>query len=77
MLLEALTDDDLQAVVGKLVEMAKGGELAAIRELFDRTLGKPAQTEVLESVEALEQALLNRNNGNEHSFADWAIGASN
>jgi len=41
LLLESVTDDDLKAVVSKLVTMAKGGDLAAIKELFDRLLGKP------------------------------------
>ena len=41
MVTEAVTDDDLRAVVAKLVELAKGGDLAAIRELLDRTIGKP------------------------------------
>ena len=40
-LLESVTADDMKAVVGKLVTMAKDGDLAAIRELFDRLLGKP------------------------------------
>jgi hypothetical protein len=40
LLLDAVTFDDLRAVVAKLVEMAKAGDLAAIRELLDRTLGK-------------------------------------
>jgi hypothetical protein len=39
--LESVTDDDLRAIIAKLVEMAKGGDLAAIRELLDRMLGKP------------------------------------
>lgn len=30
-----------RAVIAKLVEMAKASDLAAIRELFDRTVGKP------------------------------------
>jgi hypothetical protein len=41
MLLAAVSDDDLRAVVSTLVEMAKAGDLAAIRELLDRVLGKP------------------------------------
>jgi hypothetical protein len=39
--LDAVTADDLRAIVAKLVTMAKGGDLAAIREVLDRTLGKP------------------------------------
>jgi len=34
--------------------MAGKGSLAAIRELLDRTIGRPSQTETLERVEALE-----------------------
>ena len=40
-LLDAVTDDDLRAIVSKLVEMAKGGDLPAMKEVLDRTLGKP------------------------------------
>lgn len=40
-LLAAVTDRDLRAIVAKLVERAKAGELPAIRELLDRLLGKP------------------------------------
>ena len=39
-LLNAVTADDIQAVIGKLIEQAKGGDIAAIHELFDRCLGK-------------------------------------
>ncbi|MBI4717157.1 MAG: hypothetical protein HY763_05075 [Planctomycetes bacterium] len=41
-LLEAVSDDDIRLVVEKLVELAKAGDLAAIRELLDRTIGRPA-----------------------------------
>ena len=40
MLLEAVTPDDLKAVVVKLIELAKGGDLAAMKMLLDRTCGK-------------------------------------
>ncbi len=39
-LLDAVTDDDVRAIVAKLVEMAKGGDLRAMKEVLDRTLGK-------------------------------------
>ena len=43
-MLEAITEDDVRAdvkaVVGKLVALAKGGDVAAIKLLFDRVLGK-------------------------------------
>ena len=41
MLLDAVSPDDLRAIVATLVAQAKQGDLAAIRELFDRLLGKP------------------------------------
>jgi hypothetical protein len=40
-LLDAVTDDDIREVVGVLLTRAKGGDLAAIRELLNRTIGKP------------------------------------
>ena len=40
-LLDAVTEDELKAIVAKLVEMAKGGDLPAMKEVLDRTLGKP------------------------------------
>lgn len=44
MLLNCVSDEDFQAVIAKLVEEAKQGELGAIRELLDRMLGKPERT---------------------------------
>lgn len=40
-LLDAVTDDDLRAIVKVLVDRAKGGDLAAIREVLDRMVGRP------------------------------------
>ncbi len=40
-LLDVVTDDDYRAVVARLLKMAKAGNLAAIREILDRTVGKP------------------------------------
>lgn len=39
-MLDAVTPDDMRAVVRKLVELAKGGDLKAIDLLLNRTLGK-------------------------------------
>ncbi len=38
-----VTEDDLRAVIAKLVEKAKAGERWAVCELLDRCLGKPVQ----------------------------------
>ena len=40
-MLDAVSDDDVQTIVAKLVKMAKSGSVAAIKEILDRTIGKP------------------------------------
>lgn len=42
-LLDAVTEKDMQDIVKKVVELAKGGNIQAIKEVFDRCLGKPEQ----------------------------------
>jgi len=54
-LLEAVTPDELRAVAAKLVELAKAGNVQAIRELFDRTLGRPVEADLVERLEELER----------------------
>lgn len=54
LLVGAVSDDDFRAVVAKLVDMAKAGDLAAIRELFDRMLGRPVGIDELRYVEQHE-----------------------
>ena len=50
MLIKALvTDDDVVAIVKVLVDKAKGGDLKAITELFDRLVGKARQSIELET----------------------------
>lgn len=39
-LLNAVTEDDLKIVVGKLIERAREGDIAATKLLLDRTCGK-------------------------------------
>jgi ferritin-like protein len=43
-LLEAISVEDMQAIVKQLITKAKNGDIPAIKELFDRALGKPHQT---------------------------------
>src|SRR5262245_25670046 len=46
-LLNAITREDVEAAARKLVQRARDGELAAIKELLDRTIGKaPATVEL-------------------------------
>ena len=53
-LLGALTDQQAQKIANRLIRMAAGGNLPAIKELLDRTIGKPPAFEILERLEELE-----------------------
>ena len=52
-----MTDDDVRAVAAKLVELARSGDTRAIKELFDRLLGKPQEADLLERIAHLEDLL--------------------
>ena len=56
-IMEAATPEALREVVRKLVEKAQEGHLPAIRELLDRTLGKPVEADLIVRLEQLEQTL--------------------
>ncbi len=56
-LLAAVTEDDVRQIVERLVRLAKEGDLAAVRELFLRTLGRPLEPDILERLESLEAAV--------------------
>ena len=45
LLLEAVSEDDLRAIVAAMIEKAKGGDLAAAREVLDRCVGKAGKIE--------------------------------
>lgn len=67
-LMSAVSDDDLRAIVSTLVEKAKAGDVMAAREVLDRLLGKakvavaieqePQRTpdEIIAAIRALEEA---------------------
>lgn len=60
-LLDAVTDEDIHAVARALVAAAKTGEVAAIRELLDRCIGKAAEgADLLERIAALEAVIESR-----------------
>jgi hypothetical protein len=44
-LFDAITEEDLAAAVKALVTQAKNGDVAAIRELLDRCIGKPGRVD--------------------------------
>ena len=56
-MLDAVTPDDMRAIVSRLVELAKGGDVRAIKEVLDRTLGRPQEPDFIERLEAIEAAL--------------------
>ena len=59
-LLKGATPADVKAIVKKLIDGAKAGDLAFIREWLDRVIGKPAQADLLERIELIEQQLAAR-----------------
>ncbi len=42
-LLDAISPEDVRAIVTQLVQQAKQGDVQAAREVLDRALGKPTQ----------------------------------
>ena len=56
-LLAAVTEDDMGEIAARLVQLAKEGDLAAVRELFLRTLGRPLEHDILDRLEQLEAAV--------------------
>ncbi len=54
-LLGAVTPEDLNKIVDKLVKMAKGGNVVAAKEVLDRCLGKPrAEVELTHRAEVVK-----------------------
>ena len=46
--MSAITPEDMQMVIMMLINKARGGSIAAAKELLDRTLGKPTQEIIVE-----------------------------
>ncbi len=59
-LLDAVTPEDVRAIAATLVSAARGGDVAAAKEVLLRVLGRPVETDLLERLEALEQQLAER-----------------
>ncbi len=47
----------MRAIAAKLVTLAKGGDVRAVKELFDRTLGRSQEADLVERIERLEAYL--------------------
>lgn len=56
-LVAAVTEEDIREIARSLIEAAKGGDVRAVKELLDRTIGRPVETDLIERLEALEAAL--------------------
>ena len=56
-MLEAVSDEDMRTIVGKLVALARSGNVPAAKEVLDRCLGKVQEADLLERLESLEGVL--------------------
>ena len=56
-LLEAVTPEDVAAIIAKLIAQAKDGDLPSAREVLSRALGPPIPADLLERLERLETLL--------------------
>jgi hypothetical protein len=56
-LIEAVTEDDIRQIAEMLVGLARGGDMAATKELLLRTLGRPVEPDLIERLERVEELL--------------------
>jgi hypothetical protein len=61
-LLNAVTPDDMAAIVARLIADAKAGSVASAREVIERTLGKPQEADLIERIERIETLLASEAN---------------
>lgn len=61
-MLKAITQEDMRAIVKKLVELAKDGHIQAAMEILERCLGKAEAVDVLERIEQLEALISKEDN---------------
>ena len=59
-LLRAVSEADMQAIVGRLVELAKEGNVQAAKEVIDRCIGRPVEADLFERIEQLEAVMKER-----------------
>jgi len=56
-LLQAVKPADVKAVIQRMVEQARAGDVPAAKLLLERTLGPPLAIDLLDRIEALEDVL--------------------
>jgi hypothetical protein len=66
--LKAVSPDDLRDVIIALLTAAKGGDVAAARELLQRLLGPPESLDLLNRLHVLEQQLAQLSTNQEQSW---------
>jgi hypothetical protein len=54
-LLDAVTDEDMKAVIRAMLEKAKGGNVAAAKIVLDRCLGSSEAVDMVGRIEELER----------------------
>jgi len=54
-MLKAATPEKLKKVLNRLIEKAIEGDVAAAKEVFERTVGKPLADDILQRIENLEK----------------------
>ena len=57
----AVSAADLRALVRKLLQLAKGGDVQAAKVVLNRLLGPPVEVDILERLERLEAAVADGN----------------
>lgn len=56
-LINAVTEEDIQEIIQKLVQLAKQGDIGAAKEVLLRVLGKPIEADLIERLEEIEAKL--------------------
>jgi hypothetical protein len=59
----AVSPDDVRAIMAKLIEQAKAGDQQAARIVFDRTLGRPQEIDLIERIEEMERFMREHEQG--------------
>ena len=57
-MLRAISEEDMQEIVAKLVALARSGNVPAAKEVLDRCLGKVQEADLLERLDLLEGVLM-------------------
>ncbi len=56
-MLNAVSEEDMGAILARLVELAKAGNVPAAKEVLDRCLGRTLEADFIERLEQLEETL--------------------